>query len=212
VEAFPLVGNWTSGILEMGKGKTGRRPWLGAGNNYKFSLPLLQFLKDKNLRFLSDINTGFPQIRGRLGWKNADSLDLPEAMRDEWNSFISLLCENFISLDRDSEDSLCWSKNTQNGSYSVKLGYKAWLEDNFVTHPKWWWKPLWKLKAPPRCKLTLWLAMNNKLLTWDNFLRRGWCGPNKCPLCKENQETITHLFVSVPMQEGCTVNKRTTKI
>ena len=43
--------------------------------------------------------------------------------------------------------------------------------------------------------------MNNKLLTWDNFLRRGWCGPNKCPLCKENQETITHLFISLSYVE-----------
>jgi hypothetical protein len=95
-------------------------------------------------------------------------------------------------------DSLCWSKNPQNDSYSVKLGYKSWLEENSVIHPKWWWKPLWKIKSPPRCKLTLWLALNNKLLTWDNFLRRGWCGPNRCPLCKENQETITHLFISCP--------------
>jgi ribonuclease HI len=75
------------------------------------------------------------------------------------------------------------------------------LEDNTVLHPKWWWKPLWKLKAPPRCKLTLWLALNKFFLTWDNSLRRGWCGPNRCPLCKGNQESITHLFISCSYAE-----------
>jgi hypothetical protein len=122
-------------------------------------------------------------------------------MRDEWNSFITLLCENFITLDREYEDSLCWSKNPHNGSYIVKLGYKAWLEENSETQLKWWWKPLWKIKAPPRCKLTLWLALNNKLLTWDNCLRRGWCGPSRCPLCKEDQESTTHIFISCPFAE-----------
>jgi hypothetical protein len=34
------------------------------------------------------------------------------------------------------------------------------------------------------------------LLTWDDFLRRGWCGPNRCPLCKGNHKSITHLFIS----------------
>jgi hypothetical protein len=67
-----------------------------------------------------------------------------------------------------------------------------------VIQSKWRWKPFWKIKAPPRCKVTLWLALNNKLLTWDNCLRRGWCGPSRCPLCKENQETIIHIFISCP--------------
>jgi ribonuclease HI len=63
---------------------------------------------------------------------------------------------------------------------------------------------LWKIKAPTRCKLTLWLALNNKLLTWDNCLRRGWCGPSRCPLCKEDQESTTHIFISCPFAEKVT--------
>jgi ribonuclease HI len=67
----------------------------------------------------------------------------------------------------------------------VKLGYKAWFESREEVLPSWWWKPLWKHNFPTRCKITLWLALNNKLLTWDNGQKRGWCGPNRCPLCKE---------------------------
>lgn len=57
---------------------------------------------------------------------------------------------------------------------------------------------MWKCKAPLRCKITLCLALNNKLLTWDNGLKRGWCGPNKCVLCKSSVESIAHLFISCP--------------
>ena len=81
VEAFPLVSNWT--VWHVGnreKVRLGEDPWLGAGNNCKLSPPLLLFLKNKNLRFLSDLNNGFPQIRGILGWKSAIYLDLPEAL------------------------------------------------------------------------------------------------------------------------------------
>jgi hypothetical protein len=65
-------------------------------------LPYSFFSKIKISEFLSDLNIGYPQIRGRMGWKSAHSLDLLESLQEEWNSYISLLCENFISLDRDS--------------------------------------------------------------------------------------------------------------
>jgi hypothetical protein len=63
---------------------------------------------------------------------------------------------------------------------------------------KRWWKHVWKFKALPRCKITLWLALTNKLFTWDNGQKRGCCGPNRCSLCKDNPESATHLFISCP--------------
>jgi ribonuclease HI len=35
----------------------------------------------------------------------------------------------------------------------------------------------------------------NKILVWDNLQKRGWSGPNRCILCKEDSETTLHLFV-----------------
>jgi hypothetical protein len=68
VQAFPLVGNWTVCCIGNGeKVRLGEDPWLGAGNNYKLSQPLLLFLKDKNIRFLSDLNIGFPQLQRKRG-------------------------------------------------------------------------------------------------------------------------------------------------
>jgi hypothetical protein len=55
---------------------------------------------------------------------------------------------------------------------------------------------MWKWKCPLKTRLFLWLALANRILTWDNGQRRGWSGPNKCTLCKVEEESVSHLFVS----------------
>jgi hypothetical protein len=199
--SLPLVGKWI--VWKIGNGRNvrlGEDPWLGAGDNFRLSEPLVQFLKNLNLFHLHDIHLGDPQLRGSLGWRDSVSLGLPQEFHVEWDSYISRLCENFILLDDESSDTLCWSYNQKEGSFTTKLGYKAWQEERLQVQPKWWWKTLWKRKAPLRCKISLWLAMNNKLLTWDNGVKRGWCGPNHCTLCFGNEESFLIFFLFVPMQ------------
>jgi hypothetical protein len=49
---------------------------------------------------------------------------------------------------------------------------------------------------PLKIKLFLWLSMEGKILTWDSLQKRGWEGPGRCPLCRKESESITHLFTS----------------
>lgn len=37
--------------------------------------------------------------------------------------------------------------------------------------------------------------MENQILTRDNLLKRGFCGPNFLSLCNKAKESIHHLFV-----------------
>jgi zinc-binding in reverse transcriptase len=53
---------------------------------------------------------------------------------------------------------------------------------------------LWKLKAPPRVQIFLWLATRNRILTIDNLVRTGWQLPNMCYLCRAHQESVQHIF------------------
>jgi len=39
------------------------------------------------------------------------------------------------------------------------------------------------------------MDFNNNISTWDNLLHRGWSGPKRCILCKQELEDITHLFI-----------------
>jgi hypothetical protein len=103
---------------------------------FRLSPHLINILRENNIHTLNDARIGFPQPRGRLGWKNAAILGLPAELSEEWNSYVRLLCENFISLDEDSDDSLSWSLNPKNGCYTVKLGYKAWMENRLANPPQ----------------------------------------------------------------------------
>jgi hypothetical protein len=85
---------------------------------------------------LNDSCIGFPHPRGCPGWKSIASLEIPLGMRDEWDYYIKLVCENFIVLDRGTYDALCWSRNTKNESFTVRLGYKTWMEESLTCSKK----------------------------------------------------------------------------
>ena len=62
---------------------------------------------------------------------------------------------------------------------------------------QWWWKKLWQIQSPLKTVITKWLALSNKLLTWE-IQKRGFEGPGLCPLCRSSDETSSHLFASCP--------------
>ena len=88
----------------------------------------------------------------------------------------------------DDIDALKWSYNMELGVISEKLAYQQ-LTDNFQVE-KFWWHNIWKWKVTSRILLLCWLAFENRILTWDNLLKRGFSGPNICPLCGLEEETI----------------------
>ncbi|KAJ3701224.1 hypothetical protein LUZ61_004929 [Rhynchospora tenuis] len=58
---------------------------------------------------------------------------------------------------------------------------------------------LWKLKAPPRVKIFLWLLLQDRLLTQQNLNIRNWPAIESCICCTGNiLETSSHLFVHCP--------------
>ena len=55
---------------------------------------------------------------------------------------------------------------------------------------------LWKWNYPTKVKLFCWIALENKLLTWDNYIKRGGVGPNICLLFFKEEKYIDHLLVN----------------
>lgn len=39
-----------------------------------------------------------------------------------------------------------------------------------------------------------WLMVQNKILTIDNLMKKGWAMVNRCVMCKAEIETVSHLF------------------
>ncbi|KAJ4792662.1 RNA-directed DNA polymerase (reverse transcriptase)-related family protein [Rhynchospora pubera] len=86
-----------------------------------------------------------------------------------------------------------WTSDQQ---FTVASAYKimAWTGVFCPYH-----KQLWKLKAPPKVTLFLWLLLRDKLLTQHNLAKRGWPTIQACKLCQLQEiETADHLFVSCP--------------
>jgi hypothetical protein len=54
------------------------------------------------------------------------------------------------------------------GEYMVKLVYAAKIEEDWIGAIIWWWRYMWKLSCPLKSRIIPWLALANRLLTWDN--------------------------------------------
>jgi hypothetical protein len=39
-----------------------------------------------------------------------------------------------------------------------------------------------------------WLVLHNRILTWENLMKRGFTGPSRCHLCEVKEETTDHLL------------------
>jgi hypothetical protein len=79
---------------------------------------------------------------------------------------------------------------------SAKSTYNALVDQNLKVEPEWWFHGLWKLQVPIKLILFMWLSLHDRILTGENFRRRGGIGPTACSLCLQDEETTQHLMVS----------------
>jgi hypothetical protein len=57
-------------------------------------------------------------------------------------------------------------------------------------------KIFWSWHIALKIKLFLWLALENKILTWDTLLSKGWEGPSYCLLCTSGPESVSHILIN----------------
>jgi hypothetical protein len=112
----------------------------------------------------------------------------------EWSNYCRELQVAGVILTGD-EDELFWTGGDSSGVISVKNIYEAIQSTQNLPLITGWKIRLWKWDIPLKIKLFLWLAVNNKIATWDNLLHRGWSGPGRCILCKKETEDCNHLFI-----------------
>lgn len=98
-----------------------------------------------------------------------------------------------IRLNSQS-DTLIWAYNKFDGSISAKMVY-----DNIIhsSSPRAGSRLLTHIctgSLPWKISCFIWLALMNKLLTWDNLQKRGWTGPGICALCSRDEDSVQHLF------------------
>lgn len=78
------------------------------------------------------------------------------------------------------------------------MAYISLLEEERIGASKWWHKSVWKGILPLKIKCFLWLTLENKILTQDNYQKRGSVIVNCCILCGAALESMDHLLVGCP--------------
>ncbi|XP_075659252.1 uncharacterized protein LOC142629156 [Castanea sativa] len=104
-------------------------------------------------------------------------------------------------------DKLLW-RFSKNGEYQVKKAYELLTRDD-SSHPRYfqanmgWWRTFWKIKVPLKISTFIWKLLHNCLPTFLNLHARGISSSKLCPLCNEEEESHTHLFLHYPFARAC---------
>lgn len=104
----------------------------------------------------------------------------------KWQVLLSFL-SNFIPNQEEDQHIYMLEPS---GSYSVKSFYNM-INWGAVRTPVW--KSFWKIMAPRRYLVFLWMAYHNKVLTRDNLSKRQVVEDITCLFCAES-ESVAHLF------------------
>ncbi|KAJ9708014.1 hypothetical protein PVL29_000195 [Vitis rotundifolia] len=96
-----------------------------------------------------------------------------------------------MTIRRGVDDSLQW-KEKKNGTFSVKSFYSSLSRGIKSPFPA---RSIWTPWVPIRASFFGWEAAWSRLLTTDRLKRFGWSIPNRCFLCKIEEESTDHLLL-----------------
>jgi hypothetical protein len=100
-----------------------------------------------------------------------------------------------VTLTESEPDSITWVPSPD-GTYSAKSTYDL----HFIGQMRCLSADqTWDAKAPPKCKLFIWLMLQYRIWTAARLLIREWPNEYFCQLCLRNLETTHHLFYECPM-------------
>ena len=65
------------------------------------------------------------------------------------------------------------------------------------------WNLIWRVKVPQKINNFTWKLMHDSLPTLLSLKNRGISTSSTCPLCNEEDESTTHLFLLCPFTRAC---------
>nr|GMD68100.1 LINE-type retrotransposon LIb DNA [Ipomoea batatas] len=149
-----------------------------------------------SLNFWSDWWVGDKPLRLHDNVSILDELAFAKAIlpRDEVNKIISIP----IPLDDLVPDALYWP-TSPGGMFSVQEAYRYIAGGDSTEEVDW----VWKVKTAERCRMFLWLAVKNKLLTNAVRARKQLTDEDGCTACGEFCESIDHILMHCDVARTC---------
>ena len=81
------------------------------------------------------------------------------------------------------------------GQYTVKANYRHMENARIDNYSVGF---IWNSWVLPKVSMFTWEVWWGKVLTRDQLKRRGFQLENRCPMCKEEEENLDHLFMLCP--------------
>jgi hypothetical protein len=168
---------------------------LGLEKSSFLSPNLITFLNIKNIRYLYQARgisrTGFSLV----SWITSDEIGLIGDLALGWDVFCRALSGLGVKL-QNKEDELMWNGGDKSRLIFVKNVYTTLTNKLWHQSIGGWRRHLWFWNIAQKIRLFTWLAIENKILTWDILQQKGWEGPSICQLCSSgDSDTVLHLFV-----------------
>ena len=115
-------------------------------------------------------------------WYSSSDLGLSGALGYEWNCFRMALID-LSAFIQDIADELLLIGGDNSGIITIKNTYLDLLSTQGLKKVLGWRQALWKWDLQLKIKCFIWLAAENKILTRENQIIRGWEGLSRCYLC-----------------------------
>ena len=78
----------------------------------------------------------------------------------------------------EKKDALLWMHNPKNGMVTASLAYDLLVSSMLPLVNTSIMSRIWGFSIPLKIKCFLWLAIDNRISTWDILKSKGWSGPN----------------------------------
>ncbi|CAA7018343.1 unnamed protein product [Microthlaspi erraticum] len=101
-----------------------------------------------------------------------------------------------------AKDRLSWGGSAE-GKFTVKSAYSLLtLNESPRQNMEQFWKRVWRVKAPERVRVFLWLVCKQAIMTNVERKRRHLCDSDVCSVCCGGFETILHVLRDCPAMAG----------
>jgi len=130
-------------------------------------------------------------------WHLRLAIDLSPQQTLLWNDLAKLI-NSMISTNNTLLDELHWQFNANN-QFSVRSLYNLLNSGAYKSASA---KVIWKVNAPLKVKVFLWLTSKNAILTRDNLTKRHSLGSLQCVLCSQAPESVDHLLLRCHSSSG----------
>ena len=145
------------------------------------------WLIDKGATSLWDIS-----IWNNNSWIGWDLGDPPPELKTEADT-LSQFLQGKSPLKADSRDKRGWGPSS--GIYTASEGYKLIKAIPYAVPNPAIWNFLWTKAFIPKIDMFCWTLAHKSILSGENLKKRGLEGPSRCPLCKNDEETMDHIMI-----------------